>query len=1470
MPKSLLYNMIYTPINQTGAATMKSLVIFTERAFYEFSTDVLPIELPFTSDVVKALTPNKPVIDQISIQANVFCDIGDGYKALLPVATAQYYSLTNISPLRFGNMHFDHIKKPESTACFTIQDNVLHIVCDDNVYLNGKKATVGNYDVQTGDYIWVDNLLIVPHDGYIECQGVDYTTTLNIATQNPAKYEEFPIFKRPPRQIYREPTDTVEFIAPRDKEEKKKGALIKLIIPPLITAGMTVAFGLLMGRGLMMLMSAGMMIATLINSIVKFVSERKERQASEKEREDEYDKYLLRKRKELHKLREAQIKSLTYHNLSPKEIEHEIKSNSSRVYERASSDSDFLTVSLGLSDTATSYTVKTPSNDSAKKRDPLTDEMEEIARRHYVLKDMPAVIDLKNSHLGLVGEKVYIHNQLKSIIAQLCFFQSYHDIEIIVLVEEGDRPAFEWIRWYPHCRVKMINVTGLISAENHRDQALGNIAQVIKQRQQKMAESKKDSIYLPHYVFIADNPKLIVNHSIMEFLQDSQTTLGFSLIYATHLQANLPENIKTVFRLDGGENGTLIMNEGTLINQPVKIPSTDVVDLETMAQKLAPLRHLQGISTQIPESVSFFELYGVERPEQLPILELWNKNACYKSLAVPLGLRGKDDIVSLNLHENAHGSHGLVAGTTGSGKSEIVQSYILSLAANFHPHEVGFLLIDYKGGGMANLFNNLPHLLGTITNLDGSESMRALASIKSELKRRQAIFGDVGVNNINQYTKLFKAGEATLPMPHLFIISDEFAELKKEQPDFMAELVSTARIGRSLGVHLILATQKPSGVVDDQIWSNSKFKLALKVANEGDSNEVLKTPDAARITQPGRAYLQVGNNEIYELFQSAWSGAPYVEDIVERGFDSRVYEINQLGQGVLLNEDLSEVDKTKDAKYTQLDVIVNHIQSIHAGLGSVEVEKPWLPPLEQKIVTGAVKTGHNVGEIEALTLKVPLGIADIPEEQKQTEFEHDFFEDGNFAVFGASGFGKSTTLQTMILTLASNNSPKLCQFFILDYGNSALAQFKGLPHTADYLALDDDEKLDKLVKLFSGEIKKRKHQFAVENALNFRMYNEVAAEKLPAMFLIVDNYDVVKEVRDNLEEFFVKLTRDGPGVGIYTIVAATRTSAMKYSVMSNFKNKIAQFMVEKTDVSTIVGRSSYTLTEIRGRALVKLTDVHVAQCYLPVEHEDDIQYANSVGTLISEITKQNTVEKAIGVRMLGDTVTFEELKPYFGTTNRTAWIGFDTETTEPLSLDLTIPYHLISGGSASGKTNLLRILLRQFNNNRIFISDSPAGDLEPFSKQENVTYMGSAGGAEAFLQALATEIEQLREKQKASGQNTRDFIASQPPILALIDDGETFISYISSKSSQVVTLLADGGVYGVCFVATSIGSMFKGFEPISGKFKSPQSGLILGAPEEASVHFTGSARFMRHKPSPEVGFWYKRGEFKKMKLPFVE
>ena len=1497
---------------------MLSIVIFDKDKAIEYTPDAKlsdltclgePAREAISTRIGERFNPAMLLALQINLAANDPITFAEGFRLMLAVAkpphdTSGCFSTIGKNPIRIGNHVGDHIRIADSASSLAIYPGELHVLDGDDIYLNGQKAGVGVHAIAYGDALWVDAIKIIYHERYIECKGYGFTSLLNLSTQATAVPVDFPIYKRSPRIIKRTPTEEVELKPPPRKEKEKKGALLRVILPPLMTSGIMVGGSLLMGRGLFVLISAASMLVSVIFSATMFISERKEKRRKAAARDKAYDEYLLTKRKDIHNLYESQRESLLYHNLTPAQIEREVTTLSPRIYERAANDGDFLTLSLGYASTPLSFQLKydTDAKLDAEEEDPLEVEMRELGGSYANIPHMPLVVDLKNAHLGLVGEKAYIHRQLTSIFMQLCFYQSYHDIEVITLLEEEYHERFAWVRWYPHCKIKNINVTGLVTAENHRDQALGNVAQVLKQRKQKQDEEKKEARFLPHYVFIIDNPKLIINHSIMEYLQAADTSLGFSLIYTTHLQANLPENVKTVMVLTGGDNATLVMEEGLLKNTQATLPSVAGIGVDGISRRLAPLIHNQGVSTQIPESVTFFELYNVQRPEELPIFELWQKNACHKSLAVPLGLRGKDDIVYLNLHEKAHGPHGLVAGTTGSGKSEIVQSYILSLAINFHPHEVGFLLIDYKGGGMANLFSDLPHLLGTITNLDGSESMRALASVKSELAKRQRIFNDHDVNNINQYTKLFKANEASIPMPHLFIISDEFAELKKEQPDFMAELVSTARIGRSLGVHLILATQKPSGVVDDQIWSNSKFKLALKVANESDSNEVLKTPDAARITQPGRSYLQVGNNEIYELFQSAYSGAAYSETVVEKGFDSRVYLINKLGQGDLLNEDLSEVDAAEDSRLSQLDVTVTQVKTLYDMLKSTPVDKPWLPPLASSIVTPHIHLGTDVGKIAAVNLTIPLGMIDLPEEQNQVEYVYDFTNDGNLAILAAPGFGKSTALTNMALTLCTTNSPLLMNLYILDFGNSALAQLRALPHVADYMTIDDDEKLGKLEKFLAEELQNRKRLFASVNAINFRMYNELAGEKefekLPAIIVFIDNADILKEASGNFEDNLAKIMRDGIGVGMYVVLSATRPSALRYTIMNNTKSKVAMYMYEPGDITASVGRSKYMISEAKGRAMVKPTsgEASVAQLYLPVAFDDgdEMDYVRKVGAAIDAINTANTATKAAGVKMLPDTITYADLEPYIATAleSKTAIIGFDKETTEPLGLDLTIPIHLVVGAPTTGKTNVFKIILAHVlknddeDNNTIlaneiqvqktsdetlcFIVDGRTGDLSDYAETKGIIYMDNAEQLDLFHEKLQAELTRREEERAASGMKQREYVAAHPPMLVFIDDGDYFIELTKPMSTEMLALINKAKDIGFVFIIASLSSKLRGFGDMLTTLKDTQSGIVLGAPNDQSNALLPIAGFRGVKAIPNIGFWSKRGDDRRVMLPLME
>lgn len=1394
----------------------------------------------------------------------------------------EHYDIQDVEKLYIGNYENAHIVMDTVQIAFWIESGMIHIL-EGEIYINGRRCLEKSKTLEDGDDIFTGEVLFCWKKECLTVCGNGYKTTLKYPLRSLVLPEGFPIYKKSPRLMKRLPDEQITIMKPEAKEEKQKGELLRRIAMPLSTLAMTIVTGILLKRGIFVLASAGVMVVAIVFSITSGIDARKDRIKKEKKRQEVYEKYLLRQRKRIYALFLQQSETLFHHYPKLKDISDMIERYSGRLYERSPEEGDFLTVSLGYADMPSTYSIQFEEDIKGDGEDKLYQEASEVAKEFAVVKGMPVVADLKKSHIGLVGETRYLHRVIQVLIPQICFFQSYHDVEIVLFTNENNARVFQWMKWFPHFRIKSMNVSGLIYKENHMEQVLAGMTQILKERKMKILEEKKGGIFLPHYIFVIDESKLVVNNSVMEYLQSKEMGTGFSIVYCTSLATGLPENIKTIFQIDGAENGTLVMQDGVLVKKQVSLENTKGIDLERLARKLAALKHNKGVSNRIPDSITFFDMFHIKSPEELDIRSLWRRNHCYKSMAVPLGVRAEDDYVHLDLHEKAHGPHGLVAGTTGSGKSEILQSLILSLAIHFHPHEVGFLLIDYKGGGMANLFVELPHLLGTITNLDGSESLRALASIRSELARRQRIFGETGVNNINDYSRAFLAGKADMPMPHLIIISDEFAELKSEQPEFMAELVSTARIGRSLGVHLILATQKPTGVVDDQIWSNAKFKLALKVQNTSDSNEILKTPDAAQITQAGRAYLQVGNNEIYELFQSAWSGAKYSKEKAQDEFDDRIYTINAVGQRELINAYSDKEIESKSEQITQLDAMVGYIKKVYEAQESVPIERPWLPPLEKQLVSPHICMGKDVGQIDGNHMSVPIGVVDIPEAQKQEEYVHDFLKDGNLAIFGSGSTGKSTAIMNTILTLAARNSPVHYHSYILDFGNSSLIPLKKLPHTADYLTFDDMEKLSKLVALLTKEIKIRKQLFARESAIDFKMYNEVAKEKLPAIVIFLDNYDVVKELDMELEPFLIKLSRDGAGIGIYMMLSATRGGAVRYSMLNNFRNKIALFMVDQSEVTGIVGRTNYKQSETKGRGMVKQEEVNVLQCYKPVFGEGSA-YVNEIEHVISELNTYNSAPKAKAIRVMPEYVSvdmlyqedmipedgiaqsFEDIRMNLNQRHLVP-IGIESEDITSLYLELFGNMNLILGKSQSGKTNILSIINYGIVYGTKYIVD-PKGDItQTEGKSEHYIYDNQ--GMEQLYQAILEEIDRRSKLFEESDKKTRlrDFCFTLENFVILIDEADIFIELCSTNKSNWEKLIPKAMEYGIAFVVTAVFSKLRGFDDLTRYIKEAQSGVVLGAPDDQSVFRLPTIR--NYKPQPDIGFCHKKGSTYRMKIPQV-
>lgn len=1347
-----------------------------------------------------------------------------------------------------------------------VTENKLYIKNTKAVSLNGELVSKEK-DIQIGDILIIGKITISLFKEFISIQGENFESRLQNYFYKEIPFEDFPYYRRSPRILKKIIQEKISIKEPPQKENMDKQEVVQMVLPPMVTMMITVCLGIFMKRGIYVIAGICTTIVSVLLSVYKYLKDRKEKIQKNLEKEQAYEEYLLDLRAVMRKKRQQEKDAMEYLHPNAEKISQMVLRYDSRFYERKQEDEDFLRLTLGYRSGESAIRIEGDKSSFKIKDGEGSQNAIRILEDFGKISDIPVTVDLYQEHLGVIGERKNIHEQIKFLMMQICFFQSYHDVQIVFITDEEGGKEFEYLKWYPHLRIQAVNVTALVSTPSIRDQILGSILQIIKERKQYLEEDKKTSLFSPQYIFVIDEPKLICDHAIMEYLGQSAKELGISIIYTSDQVYKLPENIRTVYELKNSEQAELLIEQGMHKASRFNLVSMKNIEVEIISRKTAALIHERGLVSKIPDSITFFEMYHIKHPEELVVEKRWKNHAAYKSLAVPIGVREQDNYVELNLHEKAHGPHGLVAGTTGSGKSEIIQTYILSLAANFHPYEAGFLLIDYKGGGMANLFQNLPHLLGTITNLDGAASYRALVSIKSELARRQKIFSENGVNHINGYHKLYQLGEVTEPLPHLFLISDEFAELKKEQPEFMKELVSTARIGRSLGIHLILATQKPSGVVDEQIWTNSRFKLCLKVQNEADSKEMLKTADAAAIVQPGRAYLQVGNNEIYELFQSAFSGATYGEE-QEKGKekDNRVYLINALGQGQLINQDLGGTLKSDKIQTTQLDAVVSYIADTFKNMNIPRVKSPWLPPLKNIMVSPYLSEIQDSAIFSELDLRAVIGMEDIPTEQKQTDYALDFLRDGHVLFCASAGFGKTVFLENIILSLCAKNSVKNFISYILDFGNNALIAMKALPHVADYITYDDTEKQQKFISLIQKEIKDRKRRMAETMTPGFEIYRQSGRTDFPAILVLVDNYDIVREI--GLDEgFFVQLARDGANLGIYLAITASRSSVVKFSLLNQIKNKIAGYNYEAMEARALVGKSEYEVPEIKGRALVKQEGINLMQIYSPVSYKDGLDYNKKIRELAEKIKQESSEDKAEGIPVLPELLLYPMLSDYKSIGSIDINMGLEKQNVKREGISCSNTPFLIIGPVKSGKSNAGHLVLKQaMQFKTVYLFDSKDYEYKKWKKSDVVKYIDSKEKLEKAIKEISDLTEQRREafELKKEEMSSKEFYASLDKVMIFINNIGEFSEFSEDKKEIIGILMQTTGV-GILVVMVGASNAIPARNETSKLVKMCECGLILG---EYGINTSFPSIRTRDLPGAvEDGLLYKRGEITMIRLP---
>ncbi len=1035
--------------------------------------------------------------------------------------------------------------------------------------------------------------------------------------------------------------------------------------------------GLVDGKNIMaalpsLIMAIMMLIGCLIMPRLIKRYQKKRKKEREKLRQEKYGKYLQEKEEEIQLAINKQTQIIVENNVPLQECRNFLFNNNRIVWSREIKDDDFIKLRLGVGTYPSSVMVVAPEKHFSLDEDDLTNKVYEVPDRYKILNNVPVAFSLaENNIISFLFDCTFKNSFIDGLLLQTAIYHSALDLKIVLITNEDNADRWDYVKNLPHTwnndktvRFFATNTSEIKRVTSYLEKEFLTRQAAFKKNGEEGTENVQEirsvdkeipyTKYSTYYLILTDDYKMLKNTNFINEFFKEKVNLGFSLVMFEDAMKDLPQECEKFIVIDEKECGIFNkeLKESSLIK--FKADYDPTIDMEEVATKLSniPIQS-QEAAMALPSSLSFLQMYNVGKIEQLNILNRWGVNNPTTSLSAPIGVHTNGELFTLDLHEKFDGPHGLIAGSTGSGKSEFIITYVLSMALNYHPYEVQFVLIDYKGGGLAGAFENretgvhIPHLAGTITNLDTSEMNRTLVSLESELKRRQAKFNEVrdsigeSTMDIYKYQRLYREGVIKEPISHLFIISDEFAELKSQQPDFMAQLISTARIGRSLGVHLILATQKPSGVVNEQIWSNSKFKVCLKVQSRADSMEMLKRPEAASIKEAGRFYLQVGYDEYFDIGQSGWSGAKYIptERIVKKQDDS-INFVNNCGTVIKTVDDLVKKDDSKEEYGDQLTNIVRYLHTL-AQKENLECKRMWLDSLPAFISLDNLKKKYEF-VAHSYDFNTIVGEYDSPSTQTQGLYSINL-TDENTLIYGNNESGKEMFISTILYSLMIHHHPKEVNIYIADFGAESLTVFNGMPHVGDTMIVSDSDKLLGLVKLLNKEYQKRKKKF-VDYAGSFVEYNQNNEEKFPLILVVLNSIEGFAEAYSRSSDMFDILYRDGAKYGITFIVSTSISSGIRLRVAQNFTNKVCLRMSNNSDYRDLIGAPRGLIpanTDARGVATTPYGVLEVQAAHI-CEKEKVNNTIRSTAKYLMESYKMKAPKIPVLPRVcLVDDITFE-------------------------------------------------------------------------------------------------------------------------------------------------------------------------------------------------------------------------------------
>ncbi len=874
---------------------------------------------------------------------------------------------------------------------------------------------------------------------------------------------------------------------------------------------------------------------------------------------------------------------------------------SSLVWTRRPEHESFGQIRLGLGSLPSRNSIKLPSTNNTLPE--LWRELNEVARQFVMVDRVPVVAVLAaTGSVGVAGPSIASHPLAAALVGQLAGLHSPSELVLGCIATSTSAPRWEWMKWLPHVGSdhSPLETDHMATATSSIVSLISAIEDVIDVRSGNRASDAPAP--LPRVVLVVEDDAALDRARLVQIAERGRTC-AVHLIWVAASLERIPAPCRTYLEVDpnSGEGRAGFVQGGVGVSNLELEPLTPEVSA-FVARRLAALVDSGALledDSDLPRSVSFLAIGGTELADSVDeVIQRWDASNSLPPAAGAARLKRDNSLRALvgqsatdrfYLDLRTNGPHALVGGTTGAGKSEFLQSWIIGMAAAHSPTRVNFLFVDYKGGAAFADCVNLPHCVGLVTDLSPHLVRRALRSLNAELRHREHVLNRKKAKDL---LELERRRDPEAP-PSLVIVVDEFAALVSEVPEFVDGVVNVAQRGRSLGLHLILATQRPAGVIKGNLRANTNLRVALRMADEGDSDDVIGTAQAAGFDPaiPGRGVAKTGPGRLTQ-FQAAYIGG-HTSDVVP----TPIIDVNEFRFGLGSSWDAPTVE----ADEIETPLGPNDISRVVTTIGLAattaalpEPRKPWLAELAATYRLEDLPTARTDHELI-------FGVVDQPDDQAQPVVGFVPDRDGNMAVFGTGGSGKSTLLRT--LTVAAGFAPARggpCSVYALDFGSRGLQMLEDMPHVGAVINGDDNERIIRLLRYLKSTIDERAERYAKVSASTIQEYRERSGSPGEARILVlVDGFGAFRQAyelgpQSRLFETFLSIAADGRSVGIHVIVTADRPASVPASLSSAIQKRLVLRMANEMDYAVVgVAMDALSSTSPPGRGFIEDAEVQV-------------------------------------------------------------------------------------------------------------------------------------------------------------------------------------------------------------------------------------------------------------------------------------